>query len=388
MSLRCAKLEACPQKLVKMTENQKPSQPTSGNQEIEISLDQKRRLRDDGFVILRNAIPPEVVHKAQALITDSLPKDERRLLVPPELATHPDIVGLMYNSLVAQTLEKLMGPFPPLISCQVAVTPAYDDLGGTPGTHVDGGWSGKIPSHADDIDPITHRPKDAAKYFGEHDDVRGTNDGLLWIDPDRRIACGSYTALVGVCLSDQMQPGHGQFGVLKGLHEAVEAVFCAQRDSGGVIGAEGDGWPRIRIDSRGRPYCNGLPDAIRERAKEMAVTNPKINGWPWPELTPVLMSPGDVIIALHSLPHTPTPNLGPNPRMNVYFRVRRLRENNPNEGTRRVAHGVSDHPDRGYFGQYLEYPEDYDPWQTSIDKLCDHWSEWDGMQAVLAEREG
>lgn len=32
------------------------------------------------------------------------------------------------------------------------------------------------------------------------------------------------------------------------------------------------------------------------------------------------------------------------------------------------------------------YPEDYDPWQTSIDKLCDHWSEWDGMREVLAEK--
>ena len=72
--------------------------------------------------------------------------------------------------------------------------------------------------------------------------------------------------------------------------------------------------------------------------------------------------------------------------MNIYFRIRRLREGNANEGTRRVAHGVSDHPDRGYFGQFLEYPDGYDPWSTSIDKLCDHWSEWDGMQ-FLTRRE-
>ena len=67
------------------------------------------------------------------------------------------------------------------------------------------------------------------------------------------------------------------------------------------------------------------------------------------------------MIALHSLPHTPTPNFGPNPRINVYFRIRRLRPENPHEGSRRVAHGVSDHPDRGYFGQYLDYPDHYDP---------------------------
>ena len=165
---------------------------------------------------------------------------------------------------------------------------------------------------------------------------------------------------------------------MQGLHEEVEAVFRKQRDSGGVIGPEGLDWPRVKISSNGRPYMNGLPDSIRRMAYERGQQREAIEGWPWPELTPVLLRAGDAVIAMHSCPHTPTPNYGPNPRMNVYFRIRRLREGNPHEGTRRVAHGVSDHPDRGYFGQFLDYPEDYDPWQTSIDKLCDHWSEWQG----------
>lgn len=344
---------------------------------------EKQQFRDDGYIILRNAVSKTLVDAACSRITDALPKTQRRLLVPPDLATHPEIIGLFYESTIAPLLEQMMGPFPPVISCQVAVTPGHDDLGGRPGTHVDGGWSGAIPSDPDEIDPVTHRPHDAAKYFGENDEKRGDNDGLLWIDPDRRIATGSYTALVGVCLSDQRVPGNGQFGVLKGLHEEVEAAFRRQRDSGGVIGAEGLEWPRIKIDDRGSPYCNGLPDAIRARARELAKSNEQIEGWPWPELTPVLMSPGDCVVALHSLPHTATPNLGPHARMNVYFRVRRWRANSPHEGSRRIGHGVSDHPDRGYFGQYLEYPADYDPWQTSIDLLCDHWQEWDGMQDVL-----
>jgi len=101
-------------------------------------------------------------------------------------------------------------------------------------------------------------------------------------------------------------------------------------------------------------------------------------------LTPVLLDRGDAVITLHSCPHTPTPNFGPNPRMNVYFRIRRWREGNPHEGTRRLGHGVSDHLDRGYFGQFLDYPPTYDPWKTSVDKLCNHWSEWDGMQEIVA----
>lgn len=353
-----------------------------------LSQADKEQLVRDGYMIVREAVPPEVIDAAATLIRGALPKDERRLLVPPELATHPHVLDLFRRSRMAAILRAEMGPFPDVVSCQVAVTPPHDKLGGGPGTHVDGSWSGEIPTRAEDIDPHTARPKDAARYFGANDDVRGTNDGQLWIDPDRRISIGSYTALCGVALNDQLEPGNGQFAVLRGMHEVVEAAFREQRDAGSVIGPEGKDWPRIKIDSRGRPYMNGLPERVRNLALERAKDTPATEQWPWPELTPILLAKGDGILTLHSCPHTPTPNLGPNPRMNVYFRIRRLREGNPHEGTRRVGHGVNDHPDRGYFGQFLDYPDDYDPWQTSIDKLCDHWSEWDGLQKTVAAVRG
>jgi hypothetical protein len=344
---------------------------------------EKLSLFEDGYVIIRNAIEPAAVEAARGLIREHLPEDEHQLLVPGTLATDEKITGLFSDSCLAEILSNVMGPFPPVMSCQVAVIPGHNRLGGKPGTHVDGGWSGVIPESAEDIDLETGRPRDAATYFGQHDEQRGTNDGLLWMNEERTLSYGSYTALVGVALNDQTQPGHGQFGVLKGLHEDVEACFRAQRDAGGIVGPEGPGWPRIKIGEDGRPYCNGLPDAIRRKASQMAKAGKATEDWPWPELTPVLLNAGDAVIALHSCPHTPTPNLGPNPRMNIYFRVRRLREGNPNEGTRRVAHGVSDHPDRGYFGQFLDYPEGHDPFNITIDRLCDHWSEWDGMQEIV-----
>jgi len=37
--------------------------------------------------------------------------------------------------------------------------------------------------------------------------------------------------------------------------------------------------------------------------------------------------------------------------------------------------------------QFLEYPTNYNPWQTSIDKLCDHWSEWAGMQSLVNQQQ-
>lgn len=346
--------------------------------------EQKQQFFRDGYVVISKAVGEQIIRKAVELITAQLPKDERRLLVPPELATHEDVLSLFNDTCLAEILGKEMGPFPEVISSQVAVTPAFDTLGGKPAPHVDGSWSGAIPDKAQDIDQARGRPKDASRYFGENDELRGSNDGQLWQDPDRTISLGSYTALVGVALNDQRQPGNGQFAVLKGMHEEVEASFRMQRDTGGPIGPEGPGWPRIRTTASGGTFLNGLPATVRERVEQAAKDPVPLDGWPWPELTPVLLDRGDAVIALHSCPHTATPNYGPSPRMNIYFRIRRLREGNPHEGTRRVGHGVSDHPDRGYFGQFLEYPPSYNPWETSVAKLCDHWSEWDGMQEIVA----
>ncbi len=342
--------------------------------------DDRAHLLQHGYVIVRSAINKDALSAARTLITEAIPSDENVLLVPGKLATDARITGLFNDSSIAEVLRSAMGPFPPAISSQIAVTPPYTNVGGEPFLHVDGGWDGPLPDSADEIDSESMRPIDAQRWFGVNDDKRGSNDGLLWVDRDRRLSYGSYTAIVGIALNDQLEPGNGQFGVLGGAHELVESCFREQRDAGGIIGPEGPDWPRVRIDQRGKPYTNGLPDAVRAEAKKRRQAGESSEGWPWPELTPICLNAGDAVIALHSCPHAATPNLGPNPRMNVYFRIRRLREGNANEGTRRVAHGVSDHPDRGYFGQFLDYPEGYDPFQISIDALCDHWSEWDALR--------
>ena len=134
----------------------------------------------DGFVVVRRAVVPERVARARERILAGMPATERRLLAPAELATHPEVVGLFRESRLAGILRDAMGPFPDVVSCQIAVTPGFDMLGGGVGAHVDGSWSGPIPTRAADIDPERGRPRDAARYFGEHDERRGTNDGLLW----------------------------------------------------------------------------------------------------------------------------------------------------------------------------------------------------------------
>ena len=114
--------------------------------------------------------------------------------------------------------------------------------------------------------------------------------------------------------------------------------------------------------------------------------------WAWPHLTPLLLGQGDAFIALHSLPHIQTPNRSEHDRVNVYFRVRRARPENPLESATSASWHGSDHPDRprGYGNYEEEFLDtsaapDYDAFAYSIEKLCDHWSEWDGVRELAAE---
>ena len=249
-----------------------------------------------------------------------------------------------------------------------------------PKAHVDGGWAGLCPLSQNEI----AASGSTLHNWGHDGDPRsmGPNGAApLWQDPQRRLAIGSYTALVGVCLSDQLDPGKGQFAVRKGAHESVQSFFRYQRDQGGPIGGGGPEWPRLIAGTKGRAFAGSMPEAMEQ---SYPINEDKFSGWLWPELTPVLMEEGDVVIALHSLPHTATPNLSGDPRVNVYFRIRRLREDNPYEGDERVGWGLSDHPDRALNGDFLDYPVHYDPFEYSIEKLCNHWSEWQGMSQFLS----
>ena len=351
-----------------------------------LSVEEKRTLLRDGMVILKNAIPPDVVQRAKALISEK----PKKIVWGDE----PAINGLYNDSVLGELLDDVMGAHTRPINAQVAVTmPGYADavsraklVNGKPprafGGHVDGGWAGLSPLKASEIEAAG----DTLHTWGHDRDPTsmGPAGGApLWQDEARTLAIGSYTVLAGACLNNQMQPGKGQFGVHLGAHEAVEAFFRMQRDRGGPLGGSGPGWPRHQAGPNDTAMAGVMPTGMVNSYPERRCG---MEGWPWPELTPALMDEGDGFIALHSLPHTATANLSDDPRMNVLFRIRRGRPENPHEGNPVVGWGVSDHPDRALSGAFLDYPDLYDPYQTSIDKLCDHWSEWQGMAEVVAER--
>ena len=339
--------------------------------------DQERAvLKRDGFVVLKNAVPPDVRNRAKAIIN-----------VEPTRIVHgdnPAINGLYNDSVLRDVMLEAMGPHTAPINAQVAVTmPNYSDAvvrrkanpAYRPGAHVDGGWAGLCPVKRSEI-LAAGQTLETWGSDGDPHSMGPAGGAPLWQDRERTLAIGSYTALVGVCLNDQRKPGKGQFSVRRSAHEAVEAFFRRQRDQGGPLGGGGPDWPRLQAMGEDDAFAGIMPRAMVETYPD---TRFESDDWPWPELTPVLMEEGDAVIALHSLPHTATPNMSEDPRMNVFFRIRRRRPENPHEGNKRIGWGVSDHPDRALNGAFLDYPDDYDPFKTSIDKLCDHWSEWDGM---------
>jgi hypothetical protein len=349
--------------------------------------EEKHQLYRDGFVVVRNAVPPQMTQRAKALIN----KDPLKIVY----GDHPVINGLYNDSVVAEILEEAMGPHTRPINAQVAVVMPLagdavtrqkidPDNVHVPGGHVDGGWAGLCPVSCSDIQ-ASGQPLHTWGSDGDPQSMGPAGGAPLWQNRERTLAIGSYTALAGVCLNDQRKPAKGQFGVVRGGHVAAEALFRKQRDAGGPVGGGGPFWPRLVQMGKDSAFAGIMPPAMTEAYPDRPF---EMEGWPWPHLTPVLLQEGDAFIALHSLPHTATPNLSDDPRMNVLFRIRRARPENPWEGDPRIGWGVSDHPDRMLSGEFLEYPEDYDPYQTSIDKLCDHWSEWDGMQHIVAENDG
>ncbi|MCY3884987.1 MAG: hypothetical protein OXG24_08760 [Gammaproteobacteria bacterium] len=348
-----------------------------------LSDDHKSDLKRDGFVILKEAVPKEITSKAKALIN----QDPTRIVYGDS-----DRINDLYNkSSLRKLMLEVMGEHTAPINAQVAVTlPNYSDAVVRrkatdvfhPQAHVDGGWAGLCPQKTSEI----LESGQTLETWGSEGDPKsmGPAGGApLWQDQARTVAIGSYTALVGVCLNDQMEPAKGQFSVRRGAHEAVEKFFCHQRRKGGPIGGGGPDWPRLQPIGEDSAFAGIMPPKMVE---SYPATRFEMDGWPWPELTPVRMQEGDAVIALHSLPHTATPNMSEDPRMNVFFRIRKYRSQNPYEGNHRIGWGVSDHPDRALNGDFLAYPDGYDPFATSVQKMCDHWCEWDGMSHIVDEQ--
>jgi len=358
-----------------------------------MTVEQLRRLFHDGYIVLKGAVSDELVDSARKRIK-AAKKGE-------SLAPAKELTDLVNASTVTPILNNVMGQFDPPSRCHVGVIKqsgprdAYTPLGYREkdlpyfghGMHAEGLFTVAPPQEPAEGTPAEIYQRLVASGprgdIGRSADVVGSNTDPLFQDPDMTLAVGSFTAFVIVALNDQTVEGRGQTAVVPGGHRILEGFYKWQYEQNGCIGPEGLGWPRFDYDTPNRAGHIYLPDAVQEKLIALNDQAPECtpDGRPWPRPTQILMEPGDAAITIFQMPHTGTRNqFGTESRKNMIFRIR-----NKARQPEKVVTGVSDHPDRGMLGEWLDFEEGNDPWQRSKLALTNMWDEWEGMHDIVAE---
>ncbi|MCY4656426.1 MAG: hypothetical protein OXC80_06365 [Gammaproteobacteria bacterium] len=358
-----------------------------------LTREEKLSLYRDGYVVVKKAVSDELVDAARYRINNA-----EKGTYP---GAHEDLTNLVNASDVTPVLHEAMGYFDPPIACQVGVlrprkpgeyfnNVGYKDKGmpyfGAE-SHMDGLCTIGVPQEVVEGTPeeiyyryISSGPKGD---IGRSADVMGHNSVPLFEDPAMTLGMGSFTTFAFVCLNDQTREGCGQTALLRGAHHETEKFFRWQYEVNGHIGPEGPGWPRLDYDCENHCGLVYLPQMVRDKfIDDTSDSSP--DGMKWPRPTQILMEPGDACLTLFNMPHSATRNeFGTENRTNIIFRIRN-KKRQPNH----MVSGVSDHPDRGQRGEWLEYEEGNDPWLRSKFALCNMWDEWEGMQDIVTEMEG
>jgi len=357
-----------------------------------LSEQQKRQLYRDGYVIIRNAVAPELIEAAKARI--------KRAQKGENLGTCEEMTDLVNASSLTPIIHDVMGQFDPVSACHVAVRKKAQpgEYFGPMGyrdkdlpyygaeLHIEGSVTMAPPQEVQQGTPdeiyARHFASGPNGDVGRSADVVGINMGSLFQDPEMTLSLGTITAFAFVSLHDQTIEGCGQTGIIPGAHHAVTDFFRWQRAQNGCIGPEGPGWPRLDHDTPNRCGMHYLPPKIREQyTDESSERSP--DGKRWPKPMQVLLGPGDACVTVHAIPHAGTRNEnGSESRKSIIFRLRN-KKRQPNV----VVTGGTDHPDRGPRSEWLEFEEGNNPWERSKDALCDPWSEWDGLQGIIAEEQ-
>ena len=353
-----------------------------------LNLEQKQHLCRDGFLVVKNAVPPSVVDAALSCIKAAQKGDN--------LMGAMQMTDLVNASSLTPILQDVMGEFDAPTQCQIGVLKRrgpgshYNNLGYRDADmpyygaelHMDGNITIAAPQQVQEGEPddiyqryIRQGPKGD---IGRTAEVMGHNFTPLFQDPQMTLSLGSFTAFLFVCLNDQTKPGCGQTSLLPGAHHATEKFFRQQYATNGHIGPEGPGWDRLNHASPNHSGMNYLPNTVLDQfCDEQSATTP--DGRRWPEPTQILMEPGDACIATYHIPHSGSRNEnGSESRKNIIFRIR-----NKKRQPDKVLTGLSDHPDRGWLGEWLDYEPGNNPWERSKHAMCNMWDEWQGLADIV-----
>ena len=261
----------------------------------------------------------------------------------PGLRNHHTITDLFNKSSLAPIMRNALGGEPDVIpeaqGGQIAL---------------------RFPLPPEEADAVAQQPE-ALRWGGHLDGLHTPTNGVP------KGVLGTFTCLVGVALSEQLEPFCGNLGVLRGGHKINEQFFRRQLASGdGSFGPGGEGWP---LTDDGVP-SDYIPPPLREALADAPGSVRGDDGRVSPLPTQVMCKPGDAVLVHYCVPHGNvrecssslciffgsqsfcTANLSPDTRYMIYFRV--------------------NHKDHGKFGGNGE---------GKI--LVDNWFEWPGVADAL-----
>ncbi|QHT60833.1 phytanoyl-CoA dioxygenase family protein [Paenibacillus lycopersici] len=243
---------------------------------MELTYRQKRQLIEEGYVKIPGVVPGIMIREAMKAINHSIgkgvPDGHHGANYCKELENKPCITDLFNRTPAKAIIDSLVGDdgYHPIGMGQIAL---------------------RFPGYMD------NPPDD----FGAH------LDGVLRVKDS---IAQNFTALVGVVLSDQSEPDHGNFTVYPGTHKAYEQYF---REHGPEVLFREEGFRTIH-----RSANVPLPKPVQLTAE-----------------------PGDLIITHYQLIHAGGVNQSDRIRYSIYYRV--------------------DHKDRR------------DDWQSPLVDMWRHW---------------
>ena len=230
------------------------------------------RMRQNGYLHLKQAVSSHLVGDARRLInhsigTKGISLDDlpvfRMDTFCPEIQSSNEILGLLHDSGILNVAEDLVGKdsFDTVTNAQIALRfPHETNAAAVP--HIDGLYTAPFRAVSS----------------------RGPMRPVPVADPHEPIKIRTFTALVGVFLNSLPEHNGGNLVVWPGSHNRLEEFYQAQ-------GVEA--------------LYDGMPDIDLGDSRQLTV------------------EAGDAVICHYQLAHGIAPNLSPDIRYAVYFRLYR-----------------------------------------------------------------
>eukprot|EP01124_Arcella_intermedia_P018918 TRINITY_DN26042_c0_g1_i1.p1 TRINITY_DN26042_c0_g1~~TRINITY_DN26042_c0_g1_i1.p1 ORF type:complete len:510 (+),score=99.71 TRINITY_DN26042_c0_g1_i1:157-1530(+) len=268
--------------------------------DVKLTTQQKLDFIRNGYIIIPSVVPRNLVNNALRSINHHLSRDpsENKTPIPRSITSCPDLVSskvlmdLFYESPASSYVEQLVGQTNRLLACQIALRYPGDGCMKANIKKFGGNFLENNPLIGGVVNQLLGGDTEESNF------VVGPGWKETWhIDGFKEIFAGqvqNFTCLVGILLSDLPEELSGNLTLYPGSHHLIEKFF---REKGGVLNYLKTTKPPV-IQQIHQEISSQLPEPIQVRGK-----------------------PGDLIICHYQLPHAIAPNISPNIRYCIYFRV-------------------------------------------------------------------